>query len=135
MPVAVERGNDIARADGLAIADFEVGGAGQQQTARPDRPADPLAGAARIAVEGNALIDEARIAIAQIVGHAGFGPEHQAGLVQLARHERSAVLANWVFVIRRIVEVFLADIGLDEGEGERAITRRAVVRHQHQQHG
>ena len=98
----------------------------------PDHPRQPPARHRWVALIGRVPIEPGRIAIAQIVLHPRFGPQHQP-LAGRALKRRAHRLGEVVFELGRFVEHLLRDVGLDQAEGNGARFRRCAARHQHQQ--
>ena len=85
----VDRGDGVIGAHrALAPVDrsnFQIDHAGQQQAALADRLPDARAGEGRIAGCGHLGVIALRIAIAQVIGDAAFGPQDEAVALRFQR--------------------------------------------------
>ena len=128
----VKRGHHVARGGQAPTTRIEIDPAGQQQAARADYPRQPRACSGRIGEIGGLLVRPGRIARPQVIGHARFGPQHHAPFAKMPRQRQPRHDLELLFVLARIVELFLDPVGLDQREWQRALHVRSSKRQQQQ---
>ena len=123
--LAVDHGDNIVGRHRTIPLDLQIDRAGQKQAVVTDDASDPLAREDGIAPRSGRRIISLRIAFAQIVGEHTFGPQHQSWIgLRVGSGAERGQRQETRFVLARIVECFLIEIGLHERVVDRALAAR-----------